>query len=553
MLNKLKQQDGMVMVIGLIIMVLAGFIGMAAIQTSTTDVSISGNQVKRTQAFYLAEAGVERAAAEIIREFQLRGQAPHPLPSGAFDEAAGFTRYEVEDLGPAENQTLTTGAYKGLYGLIKTFAVSAEGRVTNDPQITRITLTVQDALVPVFQFAVFYEDDLEFSPGPDMTIAGRMHTNANMYLGSGNSLYIDSYVTAAGDIIAGRKPGSGKPRGVGNVYIKDGDGNYQGMKDGSDWLDSSDPDWVTESIARWDGKVEDGNHGITELDMPVVSTGPATNLIDPDAGGTNPDSFENKADLKLINGQALYKTGTTWIDVTGALMAAGALKTVTFYNGREGKWVTATELDMKQLGTTPYVPRNGIIYARRDVAAGTEQAVRLVNGAELPAPITLASPNPVYTLGDYNSINKKPASILTDALSILSNSWDDANSDRNLSSRIASNTTINVAFLTGNTVTGEGGAAYNGGLENLPRFLEKWSGKTLTIRGSFVDLWQSRQATGAWGYGKYYKAPIRDWGFDPDFLDPTKLPPGTPQVNVAQRTSWHQDLAAEKQVMVFKY
>ena len=59
MFSKLKQQDGMVLVVGLIIMVLASFIGIAAIQTSSTDVTISGNQVKRTQAFYLAEAGVE--------------------------------------------------------------------------------------------------------------------------------------------------------------------------------------------------------------------------------------------------------------------------------------------------------------------------------------------------------------------------------------------------------------------------------------------------------------------------------------------------------------
>ena len=144
--------------------------------------------------------------------------------------------------------------------------------------------------------------------------------------------------------------------------------------------------------------------------------------------------------------------------------------------------------------------------------------------------------------------------VVTDALSILSNSWDDADSDKSLSSRVASNTTVNVAFLTGNTVTGEGGAAYNGGLENLPRFLEKWSGITLTIRGSFVDLWQSRQATGAWSYGKYYKAPIRDWGFDEDFLDVTNMPPGTPQVNVSQRTSWHQDLAAEEaDITIYRY
>jgi hypothetical protein len=290
--------------------------------------------------------------------------------------------------------------------------------------------------------------------------------------------------------------------------------------------------------------VEDGNHDITQLNLPMVTSGPATSLIDPSNGGANPDSFEDKADLKIINDQALYNNGGTWVDVTAALTAAGALSDGSFYNGREGKWVTSTEIDVEMLGATAYFPGNGIIYAQRNTVAGSEQAVRLVNGDELPSALTVASPNPVYTVGDYNITNKKPAAILTDAYTILSNDWDDNDSDEGLSERRAARTTINVAFLTGNTVTGEDGADYNGGLENLPRLLEDWGNRTLKLRGSFVDLWQSRQATGAWSYGSYYKAPRRDWGFDTDFLDPSKLPPGTPQVNVAQKISWRQNLAS---------
>jgi len=59
-----------------------------------------------------------------------------------------------------------------------------------------------------------------------------------------------------------------------------------------------------------------------------------------------------------------------------------------------------------------------------------------------------------------------------------------------------------------------------------------------------VDLWESQQATGTWYYGGYfYKAPNRDWGFDTMYLDPTKLPPGTPQVNAVQRGQWSHELA----------
>jgi hypothetical protein len=545
-LNKLahfRSQSGFALVVGLIMLILVAFVGMSALRTSDTDVDITANQVRRTKAFYLAEAGSEKVASDIIKSFERFGRAPDPLPSGAFDFADGYSSYSSQDLGPAAIQNLTTGAYAGLYGLVKSFGITSVGRNTADPQQVEISLVVEDALVPVFQFAVFYQQDMEFHPGPDMTITGRMHSNGDMYLGAGATLNIDSYVTAAGNIIAGRKAGSGQTYGTGQVNIKDKDGNYVGMKSGSDWLDASDTNWVNESLNRWDGHVEDHNHGISQLNLPVVTAGPGTDLIDRENAGSNPDSFENKADLKIINGQAMYHSGGSWSNVTASLTAAGALSTATFYNARESKWVTATNIDVAKLGSTSYFPQNGIIYAARDQVSGTEQAVRMTNAATLPAAMTLASPNPVYTKGDYNTNSKKPSAVLADAYTILSNNWDDTKSSQALANRNASDTKVNLAFLTGNTVTGQGGAQYNGGLENLPRLLETWNGDKLTLRGSFVDLWQSRQATGAWAYGGYYEAPTRDWGFDTDFLDPNKLPPGTPQVNVAQKTSWRQNLA----------
>ncbi len=62
--------------------------------------------------------------------------------------------------------------------------------------------------------------------------------------------------------------------------------------------------------------------------------------------------------------------------------------------------------------------------------------------------------------------------------------------------RVASATQVNAAIMTGNVqstnlTTGEG---YSGGLENFPRLLENWSGKTFTYQGSLVCLWQSQRA-----------------------------------------------------------
>ncbi|KPL05907.1 hypothetical protein AMJ86_10410 [bacterium SM23_57] len=121
----------------------------------------------------------------------------------------------------------------------------------------------------------------------------------------------------------------------------------------------------------------------------------------------------------------------------------------------------------------------------------------------------------------------------------MSDNWDDGNSTKSLSYRVACETRVNACIMTGNTETPFGGS-YNGGLENLPRFLEHWSGRWFHFSGSLVDMWYSDQATGPWGYGVYYTAPYRDWHYDTDLLSPSNWPPGSPRVHTVQRGIWRQ-------------
>ena len=92
---------------------------------------------------------------------------------------------------------------------------------------------------------------------------------------------------------------------------------------------------------------------------------------------------------------------------------------------------------------------------------GRFPAVRVVNGKVLPPNgLTVATARPLYVLGDYNELDPaylntnnttftRPASLVADAITILSDSWSDENSSNAVGSRIASPTTVNAAFLTG--------------------------------------------------------------------------------------------------------
>lgn len=544
MLKRLKNEEGFTLLIFLSLLLMLTLIGVAGVMTSSTDVDIAGNDLKSINSFYAAEAGVEKVVSEIRNSYITTGSPPSPLPAGTLDLGNLTATYATVDNGPVTQTQLTAGAYRGLYALVKNFTVTADATDMASGAKTRIVQEIQDALVPLFQFAVFYQSDLEIYPGPNMTLGGRVHSNRDMYLGTHATLTVDSYTTAAGNIYYGRKPGSGQDLGVeGNINIKDRDGVYRNMKNGDGtYLDSTDPDWVSESLTRWGGEVEDHSHGITELNLPVVTSGDPIDLIK--RGTDNPSSFEHSAGLKIVDGRAWFKTSTdTWTDVTASLTGDSTLTTKSFYNAREGKTVTCYDINIGKLNSSSYYPLNGIIYASRTQVVGTEQAIRLVNGAQLKTSLTVAAENPLYTKGDYNTVNKKPAALYTDALTILSNSWNDSKSTQVLNNRVASNTTVNAAFMTGNTNSQDN--HYSGGLENLPRFLEKWTDKTFTYKGSMVDLWFSEQATGLWVYGSpVYEAPNRNWSFDTDFLNPANLPPGTPMVNTVLKVSWLQKIVS---------
>ncbi len=54
-----------------------------------------------------------------------------------------------------------------------------------------------------------------------------------------------------------------------------------------------------------------------------------------------------------------------------------------------------------------------------------------------------------------------------------------------------------------------------------------------------VVMFYSRIATGLWkGTGNYYNPPTRQWAFDNNFLNPTKMPSGAPAFRVLVRGDW---------------
>jgi hypothetical protein len=134
------------------------------------------------------------------------------------------------------------------------------------------------------------------------------------------------------------------------------------------------------------------------------------------------------------------------------------------------------------------------------------------------------------------SYTRQPCSIVADAVNVLSNAWLDSNSTASVGSRVASNTTINAAIVSGIVPSGSNGNNYSGGAENFPRFLEDWSDAYLTYYGSMVELYKSQQSIGIWGNANVYSPPTREWFFDTNFKRDT--PPGSPMVFTYVKGKW---------------
>lgn len=296
---------------------------------------------------------------------------------------------------------------------------------------------------------------------------------------------------------------------------------------------------------------------------------------------------------------------------TGGLLSTdlpdnGGSGTIVYVSDRRGDRDDDGEYDMEDIygpnnGTLQAgedVNRNGVLdvdfdngannncgeAARYDVSIESDLAatrdfkyfrrgVRLINGETLIGTInkgySVASENGIYVLGNYNATGvtavgtptqpnqytgaQVPASIVSDAVTILSRNWQDGKSFRNpfrYGTRTGISSAVRAALLMGDTLSsfklagapssGGGDAFLAGGVHNFPRFLENW-GSTLSYCGSLINLFNSHQYNGGHKSGSNtYSPPTRNWVFDVSFLDANRLPPGTPFFQFVQMTGFRQ-------------
>jgi hypothetical protein len=503
--------------------------------------------------------------------------------------ADGALKVQLIDVYGAPT-TSTAGAlvmlpkFPGWNGSTVTYLVSAKmsaSTMGNRPVVYGAQRLLTYSNVPLFQATAFFEHDLELFQTAAMQIDGLVHTNGTAYVSqsspgtlvfgdSDNPTYL-SYVDGYNDSVAPPKADTWSGYSSSKPLTPDFDAgglSVQGNKVdrmepiGGDIYSILNPPYDDNGSATGDKNPNDDS--MRELIEPPTST-----TSYPEPTPIKERRLYNKAGIVIhvqvtpvvSFGRVTKNTYTTTVTTQNGTTLTSTQKTAlvnalsqtstltTFYDRRESSYVDVTTLNLSAANSTLNAASNfnNIIYIDQTYADGSipsndPQAIRLVGGSTLPTDgLTVASQNPVYIQGDFNTatvardVNNRAttpsAAVYADAVTILSNSWSDSKSSYSLSSRKASNTTVNGAIVAGFMPSGwtdpvsKTTYGYSGGLNNFPRFLEDWSSRKFTYVGSMIELFRSEVATGQWDTGTIYVPPTRIWSFDSNFM--TKPPPGS--------------------------
>ncbi len=216
--------------------------------------------------------------------------------------------------------------------------------------------------------------------------------------------------------------------------------------------------------------------------------------------------------------------------------------------------------------------------ARENPPLFFRRALKLVNGTNIQVPgwpvcpggvvcgLTIAAENPAYIQGDYNSNSAGggfadpyvASSVAADAVTLLSNQWDDVNSFAfpwNSGQRNANQAYYRAAIIAGKGVhfplpvyptNGSLDFGTDGGVHNFLRYIENW-GVQLNYQGALLSLYYNRQAIGVFrSGGGVYSPPNRNYKFDTNFLTPSLLPPRTPMFRDINTTGFTQLLLPQQ-------
>src|SRR5208283_2014381 len=217
-MKRLRQDAGIALLTTLLLLFLMSslLVGFSVLLYSNQ--KLSGSNDQQVRAFYASEAGMEKLTAGLgnlfsqtyspsIAQINALSLTPPVLPNIAYQTATGTSGYLITpqalDANGNPAPTITTiksGTYQGMTALATEYTLMVNARTTDGREAT-LKRTTQTVGIPMFQFGIWSDSDLDFFPGPNFSFGGRTHTNGNLFLAGGSLLQFSDKVDAYKDVI----------------------------------------------------------------------------------------------------------------------------------------------------------------------------------------------------------------------------------------------------------------------------------------------------------------------------------------------------------------
>ncbi len=179
-----------------------------------------GSDLKKTQTFYAAAAGIEKmttdfsslflrhsrpTAAQLLR---IQNSPPPELLTEGYtmsqliglDNTALTAMRQTQGItdGSFPRVTIPGGPFNGLSASVAPYVLNSMATGVDGTEVA-LTRQMNNYLIPIFQFGMFSNEDIELHPGPPFSFNGRVHANGNVYV-NGDVSFL-AKVTSANELI----------------------------------------------------------------------------------------------------------------------------------------------------------------------------------------------------------------------------------------------------------------------------------------------------------------------------------------------------------------
>ncbi len=354
-----SREKGAALAIVVIILAILSVVALTALAFSSTEARIAGSDLQRTQTFYAGTAAIEKMTSDFSDLFRKKINPSQQdlddievaYPQALRNEGFSFFQSIEEDVDRlSELRTIQglpndiyprvnipSGPYSGLYASIIPYKMSTIATQDWSGAEVELEREFNNYLVPLFQFGMYSNEDLEFAPGPMMYFNGRIHSNKNIY--AIRNIKFLNRLTMAGELIREAKSSgvSNTSGGANNVWVEVNGFNVRstigsmqsgGGTVGGPYINGSapgdrgyypgsplgipNPNWENDSVLaangndnQFGGQVLTHTTGATQLLTPLEQTGSSAaeiikRSLPTDTKALADSRYQNKAQIRIL-------------------------------------------------------------------------------------------------------------------------------------------------------------------------------------------------------------------------------------------------------------